>query len=159
MGDSNPGLGGFMSNIMGNFGLNNQPQNNRANDHFDPPPNAGFGPPPPSMETKLPDRSKRFEEIPNRPDLNVSKKEGISLGDQYGSARQSDRPILRKEMNGPETNNISDILSRMKVKEVSLEKNESSTISVEELKELSNAKIGKSKRKQKSDKNTVSLDI
>ena len=111
------------------------------------------------METKLPDRSKRFEEIPNRPDLNVSKKEGFSLDDQYGSARQSDRPILRKEMNGPETNNISDILSRMKVKEVSLEKNESSTISVEELKELSNAKIGKSKRKQKSDKTTVSLDI
>ena len=159
MGDANPGLGGFMSNIMGNFGLNNQPSNNRVNDHFDPPPNAGFGPPPPSMETKLPDRSKRFEEIPNRPDLNVSKKEGFSLDDQYGSARQSDRPILRKEMNGPETNNISDILSRMKVKEVSLEKNESSTISVEELKELSNAKIGKSKRKQKSDKTTVSLDI
>ena len=159
MGDTNPGLGGFMSNIMGNFGLNNQPQNNRANDHFDPPPNAGFGPPPPSMETKLPDRSKRFEEIPNRPDLNVSKKEGFSLDDQYGSARQTDLPILRKEMNGPETNNISDILSRMKVKEVSLEKNESSTISVEELKELSNAKIGKSKRKQKSDKTTVSLDI
>ena len=159
MGDTNPGFGGFMSNIMGNFGLNNPPQNNNTNDHFDPPPNAGFGPPPPSMETKLPDRSKRFEEIPNRPDLNVSKKDGISLDDQYGSARQTDRPILRKEMNGPETNNISDILSRMKVKEVNLEKNESSTISVEELKELSNAKIGKSKRKQKSDKNTVSLDI
>ena len=73
MGDTNPGFGGFMSNIMGNFGLNNPPQNNNTNDHFDPPPNAGFGPPPPSMETKLPDRSKRFEEIPNRPDLNVSK--------------------------------------------------------------------------------------
>ena len=159
MGDTNPGLGGFMSNIMGNFGLNNQPRNNRENDHFDPPPNAGFGPPPPSMETKLPDRSKRFEEIPNRPDLNVSKKDGISLDDQYGSATRSNPPILRKEMNGPETNNISDILSRMKVKEVNLEKNESSTISVEELKELSNAKIGKSKRKQKSDKTTVSLDI
>ena len=47
----------------------------------------------------------------------------------------------------------------MKVKQVNVEKNESSTISVDELKELSNAKIPKSKRKQKSDKNTVSLDI
>jgi hypothetical protein len=62
-------------------------------------------------------------------------------------------------MNGPEGNNISDLLSRMKVKQVNVDKNESSTISVDELKELSNAKIPKSKRKQKSDKNTVSLDI
>ena len=60
-------------------------------------------------------------------------------------------------MNGPEGNNISDLLSRMKVKQVSVDKNESSTISVDELKELSNAKIPKSKRKQKSDKNTYTI--
>ena len=39
------------------------------------------------------------------------------------------------------------------------ERNEASTISVEDLKELQSAKMPKSKRKQKSDKNIVSLDI
>ena len=151
MGESNPGLGGFMSNIFGG--------GTRSNEHFDPPPNANFGPPPDAMETKLPERSKRIEEIPNRPDLNTSKNEGQSIKNQFGDPNKTDRPLLRKEMNGPDGNNISDLLSRMKVKQVNVDKNESSTISVDELKELSSAKILKSKRKQKSDKNTVSLDI
>ena len=158
MGDSNPGLGGFMSNILGGMGGPGN-QSSRVSEHFDPPPNANFGSPPVPMETKLPDRSKRFEEIPNRPDLNTSRSEGKSIENQFGDPTKSDRQILRKEMNGPEDNNISDLLSRMKVKQVNVDKNESSTISVDELKELSNAKIPKSKRKQKSDKNTVSLDI
>ena len=156
MGESKPGLGGFMSNILGGIGA---PPPSRVSEHFDPPPNANFGPPPVPMETKLPDRSRRIEEIPNRPDLNTSRSEGKSIENQFGDPTKTDRPILRKEMNGPEGNNISDLLSRMKVKQVSVDKNESSTISVDELKELSNAKIPKSKRKQKSDKNTVSLDI
>ena len=151
MGESNPGLGGFMSNIFGG--------GTRSNEHFDPPPNANFGPPPDAMETKLPERSKRIEEIPNRPDLNTSKNEGQSIKNQFGDPNKTDRPLLRKEMNGPDGNNINDLLSRMKVKQVNVDKNESSTISVDELKELSSAKILKSKRKQKSDKNTVSLDI
>jgi hypothetical protein len=151
MGESNPGLGGFMSNIFGGA--------TRSNEHFDPPPNANFGPPPDAMETKLPERSKRIEEIPNRPDLNTSKNDGQSIKNQFGDPNKTDRPLLRKEMNGPDGNNISDLLSRMKVKQVNVDKNESSTISVDELKELSSAKILKSKRKQKSDKNTVSLDI
>ena len=158
MGESNPGLGGFMSNILGGMG-GGGPSTARVSEHFDPPPNVNFGPPPSPMETKLPDRSKRIEEIPNRPDLNISKSEGKSINNQFGDPTKTERPILRKEMNGPENNNISDLLSRMKVKEVNIDKNESSTISVDELKELSNAKIPKSKRKQKSDKNTVSLDI
>ena len=37
--------------------------------------------------------------------------------------------------------------------------NNASTISIDDLKELTNAKMPKSKRKQKSDKNVVSLDI
>tara|TARA_R110002072_G_scaffold111229_1_gene239280 strand:+ start:104 stop:1561 length:1458 start_codon:yes stop_codon:yes gene_type:complete len=157
MGESNPGLGGFMSNILG--GMGNGPTTSRVEENFDPPPNVNFGPPPSSMETKLPDRSKRIEEIPNRPDLNMSKSSGKSINNQFGDPTKTDRPIVRKEMNGPENSNISDLLSRMKVKEVNVDLNESSTISIDELKELSNAKIPKSKRKQKSDKNTVSLDI
>ena len=160
MGDSNPGLGGFMSNILGNLGGSSSGMGPvRMTEHFDPPPNGNLGPPPAAMETKLPERSKRIEEIPNRPDLSKLNEQGKSIENQYGNPLKSDRPILRKEMNGPDNNNITDILSRMKVKQVNVDQNESSTISVDELKELSNAKIPKSKRKQKSDKNTVSLDI
>ena len=157
MGETNPGLGGFMSNILG--GLGSGGPSTRGSEHFDPPPNANFGPPPEPMKTKLPERSQRFEEIPNRPDLNSSRNEGQSIENQFGDPNKTERPILRKEMNGPEGGNIADLLSRMKVKQVNVDKNESSTISVDELKELSNAKIPKSKRKQKSDKNTLSLDI
>lgn len=157
MGESNPGLGGFMNNIMGGFG------GGRGGNNFEPPPNANIGPPPQPMETKLPERSRRVEDITNRPDLNMSRSgAGASIENQFVDPNKSERPILRKEMNGPESKNINDLLSRMKVKdvkEVNIDKNESSTISVEDLKELSNAKIGKSKRKVKSDKNTVSLDI
>ena len=157
MGESNPGLGGFMNNIMGGFG------GGRGGNNFEPPPNANIGAPPQPMETKLPERSRRVEDITNRPDLNMSRSGGgASIENQFVDPNKSERPILRKEMNGPESKNINDLLSRMKVKdvkEVNIDKNESSTISVEDLKELSNAKIGKSKRKVKSDKNTVSLDI
>lgn len=160
MGESSPGLGGFMSNILGGMGGGGGGGAQRVSEQFDPPSNINFGPPPSSMETKLPERSQRVEEISNRPDLNLSQpSRGKSIEKQFADANKSDRPILRNEMNGPEGNNISDLLSRMKVKQVNVEKNESSTISVDELKELSNAKIPKSKRKQKSDKNTVSLDI
>tara|TARA_B100000073_G_C23427770_1_gene449969 strand:- start:54 stop:629 length:576 start_codon:yes stop_codon:yes gene_type:complete len=157
MGEINPGLGGFMNNIMGGFGKGTSREN------YEPPSNANIGPPPEPIETKLPERSRRVEDITNRPDLNMSKSNGgTSIENQFIDPNKTERPILRKEMNGPESKNINDLLSRMKVKdvkEVTVDKNESSTISVDDLKELSNAKIGKSKRKVKSDKNIVSLDI
>lgn len=64
-------------------------------------------------------------------------------------------------MKGP--SDISDLLSGLKTKSINIQQNEakeSSTISIKDLKELSNAKQpSRSKRKQKSDKNIVSLDI
>jgi hypothetical protein len=39
------------------------------------------------------------------------------------------------------------------------DKNNLSTISIEDLRDLASTKLPKSKRKQKSDKNTISLDI
>ena len=63
----------------------------------------------------------------------------------------------------PFCQNIASLLSGLKTKQVDVNEkknNEASTISVEDLKELTNAKIPtKTKRKQKSDKNIVSLDI
>jgi hypothetical protein len=74
----------------------------------------------------------------------------------------------RNEMKGP--SNIDDILSGLKSKSTVVEKEEpkveeiGSTISISELKEMQNddnsvSKPKKSKRRQKSDKNTISLDI
>ena len=69
-------------------------------------------------------------------------------------------------MRGP--TEVNSILSGLKTKQVNMntnnnqnekDKNNLSTISIEDLKELSGTKLPKSKRKQKSDKNTISLDI
>jgi hypothetical protein len=68
-------------------------------------------------------------------------------------------------MRGPSTNqeSINNLLGGLKTKHINIneekDKNESSTISVEDMKDLTSVKAPKSKRKQKSDKNTVSLDI
>ena len=53
------------------------------------------------------------------------------------------------------------LLSGLKTKSINVDKEESgSTISISELKELQNEKMPtRTKRRQKSDKNTVSLDI
>ena len=75
-------------------------------------------------------------------------------------AEKSSRP----EMKGP--SDISDILSGLKTKTINISEtdandNNSSTISINDLKELQgSANVPKrTKRKPKSDKNTVSLDI
>ena len=76
--------------------------------------------------------------------------------------------IKRPEMRGPSivpssNQNFASLLSGLKTKQVDVNEsknNESSTISIEDLKDLMGGKIPtKSKRKQKSDKNIVSLDI
>ena len=68
-------------------------------------------------------------------------------------------------MKGP--TEVNNILSGLKTRQVNMnadkegqkDKNNLSTISVEDLRELSATRLPKSKRKQKSDKNTISLDI
>ena len=76
--------------------------------------------------------------------------------------------ITRPEMRGPSSgslkqDSINNLLSGLKTKQINVEENrelnQGSTISIEDLRELTGAKIPKSKRKQKSDKNIVSLDI
>ena len=61
-------------------------------------------------------------------------------------------------MSGP--SDISQLLSGLKTKNIDINKKDSSTISIEELKDLSQAKTpSRTKRRQKSDKNVVSLDL
>ena len=182
MGQSNPGFSGFMNNVfqgqsqgggsqsrqdgMGSgtnpgFGMPNM-QNREM------PPNVNTGPPPPPVETKLPERSQRTQNMSNRPDLMSARgrDNGISIEKNEGSTNEEPR-ITRPEMKGPSVsskqNDINNLLGGLKTKQVNMnenkEFNQASTISVEDLKELTNAKIPKAKRKQKSDKNIISLDI
>ena len=174
MGQSKPGFGGFMNSV---FQSRENGVGSGANPGFgtpdyynrEMPPNVNIGPPPSPTETKLPERSQRMQNMSNRPDIMSAR--GVSLDNE--SNINENENITRPEMKGPskgvELNNkqreIQNILGGLKPKQqINVnENNEASTISIEDLKELTGAKIPKSKRRQKSDKakdvNIVSLDI
>ena len=166
MSQSSPGFSGFMSNMM-----NPEPQNP-----------SGRGPPPP-MATQGPNSVPPPQGRPGnnsyaRPDLNFSKSnfvdDGISLRENFERPDVQDRTTRRQgpprpEMKGP--TDISDILSGLKTKTINIQEtqpqqqsqpvNDSSTISISDLKELqSEGNMPKrSGRRKKSASNTVSLDI
>jgi hypothetical protein len=133
------------------------------------------GPPPPgpvkTREQQPPIRPGQmaFTENPvRRPDINVAR--GNPNGAPtpasppgYASVKEVDTQPKRPEMKGP--TNIDSILSGLKQKNINLQQekteNTGSVISVNSLNELTEEKLpkGTKKRKQKSDKNTISLDI
>ena len=168
MGQTNPGFSGFMSGIM-----NPEPQVGGGN-----------GPPPPmatqssgfmSGSTSVNRGGNNNLGANNRPNFNTSRmNDGININESYGNPSQSERSqrTPRAEMKGP--SDISDILSGLKTKTINIQEasppspinsvnydNNSSTISISDLKEMqSDGNMPKkSKRRQKSDKNTLSLDI
>ena len=158
MGEANPGLGGFMGNVM--------------NSQMRPP--AGMSAPP-TMPTQGPGAPPPPRRQGSRPDLNFSRgpNDGINIS-QVGAPAD---PVMKSNRNGPPggfnqsksrpemkgPSDVSGLLSGLKSKTVSTSSKDegaSSTISISDLKELSNQNMPKkSKRRQKSDKNTVSLDI
>jgi len=165
MSQSSPGFSGFMSNMM-----NPEPQNP-----------SGRGPPPP-MATQGPNAIPPPQGRPGnnsyaRPDLNFSKSnfvdDGISLRENFERPDVQDRTTRRAgprpEMKGP--SDITEILSGLKTKTINIQEmqpqqqsqtvNDSSTISISDLKELqSEGNMPKrSGRRKKSASNTVSLDI
>uniref|UniRef100_A0A6C0LBL0 Uncharacterized protein n=1 Tax=viral metagenome TaxID=1070528 RepID=A0A6C0LBL0_9ZZZZ len=142
MGQSSPGFSGFMGNMMG------------QDSNGPPPPMATQGPGAPDYSVN---RGGNNNFGSSRPDLNMGRNmnDGINI---------SERPPSRPEMKGP--SDISDILSGLKTKTINIQEasteNNNSTISISDLKDLQSDTINipkKSKRRQKSDKNTVSLDI
>jgi hypothetical protein len=167
MAGSNPGFSGFMGGIMNDSGRSA---------------NTGMGPPPP-MATQGPYAQPPPSGRPgnnnySRPDLNMSRssfvEDGISLRENFDrpdvQERTSKRPAApRPEMKGP--SDISDILSGLKTKTINIQEpstqqssannNDSSTISISDLKELqSDGNMPKrSGRRKKSASNTISLDI
>jgi hypothetical protein len=152
MGETNPGFGGFMNNVMGN-------------EREMPPPNVMPGPPPQPIKTQV-HKSTRNIPPPNRPDMNMARgNDGISIQEQYESVtnrppqRSSVRDTPRRpEMSGP--SDISDLLSGLKTKNIDIKKEKNSKISIQELKELADAKMpARSKKRPKSERNTISLDL
>lgn len=157
MGESSPGLGNFMNSFMP--GSASGPA---------PPPN--MGPPPPAVNTQA-NKTQRYAPPANRPDLTASRTQaGISIEEKFTSLDadtqiKTPAPAKRPEMKGP--GDISQLLSGLKTKQVNIpasnmsNEKDPSTVSIAELKELSEQKIPKSNRKSKngSSKNTISLDL
>jgi hypothetical protein len=166
MAGSNPGFSGFMSGLM-----NPEPQVPQ-----------GRGPPPP-LNTQGPNSipppvNRAGNNMGGRPDISMARgnynEDGISIKENFGingfePPQPSQRSQRRPEMKGP--SDITDILSGLKTKTINISEkpleadpfpdNNSSTISINDLKDLQNdSNVPKrTRRKPKSDKNTVSLDI
>ena len=159
MQNTNPGFSGFMGNFM--------------------PGASNARPPPPPQQTQNQPRSQSDRTAPpsNRPDLMRargsmgSSDDGINIQEQFASVGQNNarEQSLRPEMKGP--SDISELLSGLKTMSVSMPSQSASAsastsssnngppppISIK--KTESKPTAPKTPRKQKSDKNTVSLDI
>jgi hypothetical protein len=168
MGQSSPGFSGFMNGMM--------------NDQSGPPP-----PMPTQGPNAVPPPQGRAgnSNFASRPDMRTNFNDGINIRENYSGANEAEKSSRksRPEMKGP--SDISDILSGLKTKTINIQEqpprqqqqqqqqaqqtqaptyedlNNSSTISISDLKDLQsdNSMPKKSKRRQKSDKNTLSLDI
>ena len=159
MAQSNPGFSGFMNNIMS--------------------PGSSSGPPPP-MATQGPNSVPPPNGRPgnNNASMNMGRsnftEDGINLRENFdrAGAQEKSRRAPRAEMKGP--SDITDILSGLKTKTINIQetapmqqreqqqsKNDSSTISITDLKDLQgDGNMPKrSGRRKKSASNTVSLDI
>lgn len=132
MADTNPGFSGFMNNMM----------------------NSGVPPPPPQQTQDRPNFANDGRFLKEKMNMDTNDDE------MFQSNSQS-----RPEMKGP--SNISDILSGLKTRNINIQNDtdkpniDNSTISISDLKELQNdANMPKrSKRRNKSSSNTISLDI
>ena len=180
MSQSAPNFGNFMGDMMGGMGGGGGgqqlPPSNFNNQR----------PPPPPVATKGPNSipaPRREGDISNRPDLNFGRgnmNDGVNLSENYinpfesKSTRGAPPPLPqnpRPEMRGP--SDINNILSGLKTKNVNItpssnanatanqaSEDKGSTISISELKDLQNDNMpNKTKRKPKSERNTISLDI
>ena len=169
MSQKSPGFTGFMNNVMGS----------------EPSPSRGMGPPPP-LATQGPSGVPPPQGRPGnnnyaRNDMNFGRSnfadDGINIRETYGSSDinmpEKTKRQTRPEMKGP--SDITDILSGLKTKTINIQDsptqstntasnqqmNDSSTISISDLKDLqSDGNMPKrSRRRQKSASNTISLDI
>jgi hypothetical protein len=145
-------------------------------------------PPPPPVETKnqgpIPGRGMQFTERPsNRPDIAASRgemfrEEGVDIGGNFSSVNDLPRtvPPTRPEMRGPQNTDIDNILAGLKTRTVDIHApttsasasasaaalaEDDSMISITSLRDAQNGNLPKrtNRRKQRSDKNIIALDI
>jgi len=125
-------------------------------------PQMGAGPMPPMGSPPVPPREMRQNppRMPrggNRPDIAAGRgsdmNDAVNVKDNFGRAS-------RPEMKGP--SDLGDILSGLKTKKININNKDSqSVVSVSELDEMKNDlnRPKKSRRKPKSERNTVSLNF
>tara|TARA_B110000495_G_scaffold200440_1_gene215701 strand:- start:793 stop:2178 length:1386 start_codon:yes stop_codon:yes gene_type:complete len=144
MNQNNPGFGQFMGGVMGGGG-------------------DGSGPMPPMGSPAMPTMEMRqnppqMRRTRARPDVAASRRpqfnDAVDINDKYS---RTPRP----EMKGP--SDLTDILSGLKTKKINIaQKDTNSVVSVSELNEMKNTvleKPKKSRRKAKSERNTISLNF
>jgi len=179
MSQNRPGFGNFMGDLMGQGPPGQQqaaPPPSQTPSRQAPPYIPNQRPPPPPVPTSVRDPSSdagtpfragnNTAAAPsNRPDLNAAR------GNANPSAPPQVTVSKRPDMRGP--TDISNILSGLKTKTIQAQQaqpqqaqqpqqgdDKTSTISISDLKELQNDHLPhKSKRRQRSDKNTVSLAL
>jgi hypothetical protein len=173
-----------MSNENGGGGMDFVSQMLNA-DHN---PDTSFGPPPRPMETQQQGGHARpgmqFTEAPNnRPDISMGRgsmfrEEGVNIHQQQENLQTQERMARqmppreppansmqgpRPEMKGPQNVDLDGILSGLKTREVNIhsQQENDSMVSISSLKDAQNGVLPKktNRRKQRSDKNTISLDI
>ena len=153
--------------------------NNILNNTGPPSINNSFGPPPPAIQTKGPPTTMQYtynQPPSNRPDIAASRgtmfrEKGVDINNNQENVTYQEKTIQpRQEMRGPQ-GDISDLLAGLKTKNTSqpssttnitnYEDDNESIISATSLRELQSNSIPKSsgRRKQRSDKNIISLDI
>ena len=180
-GGGGSGFGNFMNDIAGLSSSRNasatpfshQPQYNPAQQMNMPMPTMPQRPPPPPIQTK----GENAPPPPRRPGDLTNTRPDILMG--RGNMSQTIQQSLRPEMKGP--SDISSLLSGLKTKTVTVDNSSSSipnvsmskekekdknsnaggsTISASDLNEMKNDNFpSKSKRKQKSERTSISLDI
>ena len=182
-GGGGSGFGNFMSDIAGLSSsrqaaatpFSHQPQYNPAQQMNMPMPVLPQRPPPPPIKTK----GENAPPPPRRPGDLTNTRPDILMG--RGNMSQAIQQSLRPEMKGP--SDISSLLSGLKTKTVTVDSSASaaaavaaasnvtmnkdknsaaggSTISASDLNEMKNDNFpSKSKRKQKSERTSISLDI
>ncbi len=123
-------------------------------------------PPPPPVDPRTYQKpSMQYTQTPVRPDLNAGRgamfrEQGVDLN-SASSVNESQQRSTRPEMSGPKNVDITNILSGLKTKTVNIENDDDSMISISSLKDMNGANMPKksARRKNKSDKNVISLDI
>ena len=154
MGQQNPGFSGFMNGVMGGQSPMQPPM---QQSRMQTPPMMQA--PPRGSPQGPSDENRRNPPRMPRPDVQASRQglnDAVNMRDNFERVKKSKRP----EMKGP--SELDDILSGLKTKKINLKQSDSnSVVSISELEDMHDSleKPKKSRRKPKSERNSISLNF